>query len=270
MALDSISPVRARLVLRVDTEGQLLFANQAGFKVSQQSFEEFASHLGSGKICPLDSGASFSRSLAKAAGIKDRADLDHLASGALTLIERDEEECQGTGGETQRQEREHARQQTQEELEQEALQREWDEAQRRKLQRLAQERPVAAPAASAAGVGPQQRRHMRLPVASNVFVEMAAPEPGRAGSGRVAMCKTLDVSRGGLRLSLEHELVTGAILRIGVELPDLQDTLYLTGEVRWCLANLAPDIGWSAGFAILTTGASDIDRWVALLDELEN
>jgi hypothetical protein len=111
---------------------------------------------------------------------------------------------------------------------------------------------------------------MRLPIASNVFVEMTAPEPGRAGSGGVAMCKTLDVSRGGLRLSLEHELATGAILRIGVELPDLQDTLYLTGEVRWCLANLAPDTGWSAGFAILNTGASDIDRWVALLDELEN
>ncbi len=275
MALDNISPVgarpvRARLVLRVDTEAQLLFANQAGFKVSQQSFEEFASHLDSGKIYPLDSGASFSRSLAKAAGIKDRVDLDHLGSGALTLIGREEEECQGNGRETQGQERQHTRQQTQEELEQESLQREWDEAQRRKLQRLAQERPVAAPAASAAGVGPQQRRHMRLPIASNVFVDMAAPEPGRAGSGRVAMCKTLDVSRGGLRLSLEHELATGAILRIGVELPDLQDTLYLTGEVRWCLANLAPDTGWSAGFAILNTGASDIDRWVALLDELEN
>jgi len=270
MALDNISPVRARLVLRVDTEGQLLFANQAGLKVSQQSFEEFASHLGSGKIYPLDSGASFSRSLAVAAGIKDRADLDHLGSGALTLIGREEEECEGTVGETQGQEREHTRQQTQEELEQETLQREWDEAQRRKLQRLAQEGPVAAPAASAAGGSPQQRRHMRLPVASNVFVELAALEPGGAGSGGVAMCKTLDVSRGGLRLSLEHELATGAILRIGVELPDLQDTLYLTGEVRWCLANLAPDTGWSAGFAILNTGASDIDRWVALLDELEN
>ncbi|MBP6681951.1 MAG: DUF1631 family protein [Halioglobus sp.] len=270
MALDNTGPVRARLVLRVETEGQLLFANQAGVKVSLQGFEEFASHLGSGKIYPLDSGASFSRSLARAAGIKNRADLDHLGSGGLTLIGHEEEECRGTRGETLGKEREHARQQTQEELEQEALQREWDEAQRRKLQRLAQEKSSAAPAASAAGVAPQQRRYVRLPVASNVFVEIAAPEPGRAGSGKVARCKTLDVSRGGLRLSLEHELVTGAIVRIGVELPDLRDTLYLTGEVRWCLANLAPDIGWSAGFAIINTGASDIDRWGALLDELEN
>jgi len=270
MELDDSSPVRMRLVLRIETEGQLLFANQAGIKVSQQGFEEFARLLDSGKIYPLDSGASFSRSLAKAAGIKSRADLEHLGSGALMLIRREEKECQGTSGGTQGQEREQTRLRTEEELDQEALQREWDEAQKRKLQRLAQESSSAAPAASAAGVGPQQRRHMRLPVASNVFVELAAPEPGRAGSGKVAMCKTLDVSRGGLRLSLEHEVVTGAILRIGVELPDLQDTLYLTGEVRWCLANLAPDTGWSAGFAILNTGASDLDRWVALLDELEN
>ena len=188
----------------------------------------------------------------------------------MVSASREEEECQRTGGETQKQAREHTRPQTQEEQEQEALQREWDEAQRRKLQRLAQERSSAAPAASPAGGGPQQRRHTRLPVASNVFVELVAPQAGRADSGKVAICKTLDVSRGGLRLGLEHELVIGAILRIGVELPDLQDTLYLTAEVRWCLADLAPDTGWSAGFAILNAGDSDIDRWVALLDELEN
>ncbi len=270
MEHDNSSPVRARLVLRMETEGQLLFANQAGIKVSQQSFEEFARLMDSGKIYPLGSGASFSRSLARAAGIKNRVDLDHLGAGSLTLIGREEEECQGTEDSTQKQEREYTRQQTQEEQEQAALQREWDEAQRRKLQRLAQEQPGAAPAASAAGGSPQQRRHLRLPVASNVFVELVAPQFGGADSGKVAICKTLDVSRGGLRLSLEHELVTGAVLRIGVELPDLQDTLYLAAEVRWCLANLAPDTGWSAGFAILNAGDSDTGRWVALLDELES
>jgi hypothetical protein len=264
------SPVRARLVFRVETEGQLLFANQAGIKVSQQNIEEFARLLDSGNIYPLDSGASFSRSLARAAGIRTQRDLDNLGSGAMTLLMGEEEESRGAGGETPLPKWENARQQTQEELEQEALQREWDEAQRRKLERLAQERPGTAPAASAASGGPQQRRHPRLPVASNVFVELAATAVGGADAGKVAICKTLDVSRGGLRLSLEHELVTGAILRIGVELPDLQDTLYLAGEVRWCLANLAPDTGWSAGFAILNTGNSDTGRWVALLDELEN
>ena len=116
----------------------------------------------------------------------------------------------------------------------------------------------------------EQRRHLRLPVESTVFIELVSPEVGIAGSGKLAICKTLDVSRGGLRVSLEHELVAGAILQIGVELPDSSETLYLAGEVKWCQANQAPGTGWSAGFAILNAGGSDIDSWVALLASMES
>jgi PilZ domain len=115
-----------------------------------------------------------------------------------------------------------------------------------------------------------QRRHLRLPVESTVFIELVSPGIGSVDSGKVAICKTLDVSRGGLRVSLEHELVVGAILQVGIELPDAQDTLYLAGEVRWCLANHEPETGWSAGFALLNAGDSDIDSWVALLTGMEN
>ncbi len=116
----------------------------------------------------------------------------------------------------------------------------------------------------------EQRRHLRLPVESTVFIELVSPGVGRATSGSVAVCKTLDVSRGGLRVSLEYELVVGAILQIGVELPQRQETLYLAGEVRWCLANQAPETGWSAGFALLNAGDSDIDSWISLLVDMEH
>jgi hypothetical protein len=115
-----------------------------------------------------------------------------------------------------------------------------------------------------------QRRHLRLPVESTVFIELVSPGIGGVNSGKVAICKTLDVSRGGLCVSLEHELVVGAILQVGIELPDAQDTLYLAGEVRWCLENHAPESGWSAGFALLNAGHSDIDSWVALLAGMDS
>lgn len=115
----------------------------------------------------------------------------------------------------------------------------------------------------------EQRRHLRLPVENRVFIELVSPGVGNATAGKVAVCKTLDVSRGGLRVSLEHELVVGAILQIGVELPQMDDTLYLAGEVRWCLANKPPETGWSAGFALLNAGGSDIDSWTSLLVEME-
>ena len=116
----------------------------------------------------------------------------------------------------------------------------------------------------------EQRKHLRLPVESTVFIELVSPGIGKLNSGKVATCKTLDVSQGGLRVSLGHELRAGAILQIGVELPDSNETLYLAGEVRWCLQNHEEENVWTAGFALLNADDSDIDSWIALLTGMED
>jgi len=164
--LNQASPIRARLVLRMEAEGQLLFANQAGIKVLQQSFEDFATLLDSGKVVHLDSGASFSRCLARAAGIDNMADLDTLLSAAAMHDGHKVDDSEHLEGER-------AQQQTQEEQEEAALQREWDEAQRRKLQRLELERSGVAPAATKpAGADPPQP--VAAPAAAATPATMAA------------------------------------------------------------------------------------------------
>lgn len=162
-------PLRARLVLRMDGEQQLLFANQVGIKVLQQSFSEFAALLAKGKVTLLDTGASFSRSLARSAGIESRDDLETLTGAAAERIRLEKEALQEAeearlqaelaAARRQQQEREEAQrlqrereqaeqleaeqaelarqQQEQEQAEADELQREWDEAQR--LQRERQE-----------------------------------------------------------------------------------------------------------------------------------
>ena len=115
-----------------------------------------------------------------------------------------------------------------------------------------------------------KRRHLRLPLQSRVFIELVAPEIGSEDSGKLAQCQTLDVSRGGMRVTLEHQLVKGAIHQIGVQLPAFGKTFYLAGEVRWCLPNRPPEYGWTAGFALLNAGDSDIDSWAELLAGMEN
>jgi len=123
-------PVRARLALRLDSEGQLLFANQAGLKVLQQGFEEFATALREGKVTRLASGASFSLSLAYVAGIKTLHDLDTLQGEAALQARRDEEERKHR--ELERVEREQAAE--------EARRRELQEAKQRQLAREEAER----------------------------------------------------------------------------------------------------------------------------------
>ena len=88
--------LRARLALRMDEEKQLLFANQAGIKVLQRSFAEFAEMAQHGKVRLLLCGASFSRALAHAAGITTTEELDRVfgaeAARARQAMEQRERE----------------------------------------------------------------------------------------------------------------------------------------------------------------------------------
>jgi hypothetical protein len=127
-------PLRVQLIARTESTGGLLFANQAGIRVFQQSFEEFTGLLERDKVSKLDSGASFSRSLASAAGIHSSAELDTLLGAAVVQARQAEEERQQREQERLRQEQERLQQEREEterlEREQERLQQEREETER--------------------------------------------------------------------------------------------------------------------------------------------
>lgn len=118
-----------------------------------------------------------------------------------------------------------------------------------------------------------KRKFLRLPVDSTTFIELVSPGIGDSSKGIVVTCKTINVSRGGLLVTLYQEIPVGAILQIGVDLPEAEDTLYMAGEVRWCTPAQDTDINessWQAGFQILNSADSDIDRWTGLIGAMEN
>ena len=119
--------VRARLALRLEDEQRLLFANQAGVKILQPSFAEFETLLEKGGVVELDSGASFSRSLARAVGISTTEDLESFLDTLDDRVKRATEEQERLRLEQER-------------LEQERLERERLEQERLKQERLEQER----------------------------------------------------------------------------------------------------------------------------------
>ena len=82
-------------------------------------------------------------------------------------------------------------------------------------------------------------------------------------------CKSLNVSRGGLQVALDEALTVGAILQIGVDLAGAENTLYLAGEVRWCLPGKTEQKDWIAGFKILNADNSDVERWADMIAEME-
>lgn len=119
---------------------------------------------------------------------------------------------------------------------------------------------------------PENRKHLRLPVTSTTFVELESPALQENCRGTVIKCETLNVSRGGLLVVLDREVPVGAILQIGVDLANEEKTLHLAAEVRWCTraeeSGMRRD-GWYAGFQVLHSAGSDVERWVELITGLE-
>jgi hypothetical protein len=115
----------------------------------------------------------------------------------------------------------------------------------------------------------EHRQHIRLPVESRVFIELIAPAPGGKDPGKTVLCKTTNVSKRGMRIEIGDEVAVGAILQIGVDLPDAKETLYLAGEVRWCHAEAAlTGPYWTAGFLLLDAEGSDLALWQTLLNDM--
>ncbi len=78
-------PLRVQLALKLEHEQQLLFTNQAGIKALQQSYRDFAELLAREKVTALRCSASFSASLASAAGIDSIEQLQVLVDATAVL-----------------------------------------------------------------------------------------------------------------------------------------------------------------------------------------
>ncbi len=117
-----------------------------------------------------------------------------------------------------------------------------------------------------------KRKHLRLPLTSNTFIELESSGIDTGDNGKVIGCKTVNVSRAGMLVNLSQPLSVGAILQIGIDIAGQPKTLYLAGEVRWCLRNkntTEDSEKWQAGFQILNASGTDIDRWNELISKIE-
>ncbi len=114
-----------------------------------------------------------------------------------------------------------------------------------------------------------KRRYLRLPAQSTVFIESVSAGLSQLESSTVVICETLDVSRRGLRVNLDHPLTEAAVLHLGINLPGLSQALYLACEVVWCQPLATRSGTWQAGLKLIDAAQSDIDHWQLLLVAVE-
>lgn len=113
----------------------------------------------------------------------------------------------------------------------------------------------------------KKRKHERLPSTETIFIELVSSSAD-GHKGEVVRCKTSDISVNGLRAQVGKELILGAILQVGIDLQEAQDTLYLAAQVIWCKPDKNNPSHWSAGFELLNANDSDIKIWRKVLAEM--
>ena len=112
------------------------------------------------------------------------------------------------------------------------------------------------------------RAHPRHPFEGAIFIELLASGVENNQPSEIIKCKTLDVSLNGLRVGINRQLDVGAILQIGVDLSEAQDTFYLVGEVKWCCRDDKGETLWLAGFELLNAADTDFEFWRQAVTEI--
>jgi Protein of unknown function (DUF1631) len=92
--------LRIQLAMMQEAEQRMLFCNHAGAKVQSLDYASFAQLLNEGKASPLESGASFSRSLAHVVGIDSQEALAQLTGEIIPGQQFDSESATTAESET--------------------------------------------------------------------------------------------------------------------------------------------------------------------------
>lgn len=106
----------------------------------------------------------------------------------------------------------------------------------------------------ALALAPERRRAWRTRRRAPAFVQV----PETSDAARTFKCSAADVSRGGLRLSLDAPLAPGDCVEVWLRLTGASHTSYLAAEVRWCEAGAA---GFDVGVAIREAPGTDYQAW---------
>ncbi len=112
------------------------------------------------------------------------------------------------------------------------------------------------------------RAYPRHPFEGAIFIELLASGVENNQPSEIIKCKTLDVSLNGLRVGINRQLDVGAILQIGVDLSEAQNTFYLVGEVKWCCRDDKGETLWLAGFELLNAADTDLEFWRHAVTEI--
>ena len=113
-----------------------------------------------------------------------------------------------------------------------------------------------------------RRKHPRFNIERAIYIEVVERWDRSEADNTIVRCETLDVSAGGLRISVPIPIEQGSILNIAVPMEDWQENLELVGEAMWVKAADNRE-GYWVGLALKDSRREDMEKWFKVVQELK-
>lgn len=107
----------------------------------------------------------------------------------------------------------------------------------------------------------EKRQWHRLEEQSTIFIETLSSGDQPQYPTEIVICSSVEVSATGVRVCVDDALEPGSILQLGVQLHEMQQPLYLVGEVRWCAADPQRSGSHYVGFELIESNGTDYLAW---------
>jgi PilZ domain len=107
-----------------------------------------------------------------------------------------------------------------------------------------------------------RRAHKRMEVSEDVSLKIVFSSENPGLLGRTIDGSTLDLSAGGLRISLNHPIKIDSVLDVWVTMKEQKRKFFLTGNVRWCNESDKPGV-YQIGLVLRerTDTVTDLRGW---------
>jgi hypothetical protein len=108
----------------------------------------------------------------------------------------------------------------------------------------------------------ERRAHTRFDTEEAISLKIVFSSENPGLLGRTLNASTLDVSAGGLRISLNHAIKIDSVLDVWVTLKEQKRKFFLTGNVRWCNESDKPGV-YQIGLILRerTDTVTDLGSW---------
>lgn len=113
-----------------------------------------------------------------------------------------------------------------------------------------------------------RRKHQRIDIERAIYIEVVEKGSRTETDNMIVRCETLEVSVGGLRVSVPIAIPQGSMLNIAVPADAWKDNLELVGKAIW-VREAADEEGYWVGLELQDSSPENMRRWFNVVQKLK-